>query len=285
MSAINVTIEITAGRGRRRDRQVEVLLEWPPLPTWAVALDDARDLHRDLGRVLEAVPRLAPSVERWSATPGRMPPTATFEPWLVGRPEPAGVASPGPDDPAGAESTGAPSAGPSSADPAIGDVTGQGGPGAAVLGGSSSTESAPGVARPTSPPGSSSGVSTASGPGPGAGEHATGGVLDVAGAYSRAVWLPVIGPTAWLVWGTVVAMLTDGEPKVLASDELAHLHGVGAPALVRALSRLRAFGLAGGSSDDRWSLRLTCPPLWDRLAGRIPATARALHDEMFPSSP
>jgi hypothetical protein len=105
------------------------------------------------------------------------------------------------------------------------------------------------------------------------------------GPYSRAVWLPVVGPTAWLVWGTAATMVAGGDPIELSSDELAQLHGVGTPALARSLSRLRSFGLAGGSGDDRWTVRLTCPPLWGRLVGRIPAASRAVHDELFPPAP
>jgi hypothetical protein len=68
------------------------------------------------------------------------------------------------------------------------------------------------------------------------------------GDFSRLAWLPAIGPTAWLAWGTIGAQLGRDAEVPWRLKDLATSHGLGsgisknAP-VRRALTRLTMFGL------------------------------------------
>jgi hypothetical protein len=105
--------------------------------------------------------------------------------------------------------------------------------------------------------------------------------VPVDGGYSRTAWLPVLGTTAWIVWGTLAARLHVAGPVHCALGELAPAHAAGPSVVPRALARLEAFGLACEDAMGAWLVRSTCPPLWDRLLARAPSPVHAAHGATF----
>jgi hypothetical protein len=101
------------------------------------------------------------------------------------------------------------------------------------------------------------------------------------GGYSRTAWLPVLGSTAWIVWGTLAGRLQSAGPVHCALGELAPAHAAGPSVVPRALARLEAFGLAYENDPGTWMVRSTCPPLWDRLLARAPSPVHAAHRATF----
>lgn len=106
--------------------------------------------------------------------------------------------------------------------------------------------------------------------------------------FSRLAWLPIIGPTAWLVWGTVSAQLRHEAEVTWQLEELATAHGVGtgisrtAP-IRRTLTRLEMFHITGALEAEHLThaLRLTAPPLRRRQLDRLPDWVAEIQRQYF----
>lgn len=113
---------------------------------------------------------------------------------------------------------------------------------------------------------------------------------DPEGTYSRLAWLPLIGPSSWLLWGTLAAQLRR-EPQVTweltALAEAHGLHrGAGQNAMVRrTLTRLSQFRLLAPLDDDHHLVRLTAPPVSAKNLERLPAFVAELHHQTFTQDP
>lgn len=109
--------------------------------------------------------------------------------------------------------------------------------------------------------------------------------VDPEGAYSRLGWLPLIGPTAWLIWGTVAAQLRHQPIVTWAPGDLAAAHGISRAATAysvmgRTIARLALFHLVV-PVDGRHLVRTSAPPLGRRQLDRLPAHVAALHRQTF----
>lgn len=104
-----------------------------------------------------------------------------------------------------------------------------------------------------------------------------GGVGEVHGAYSRAAWLPVIGPAAWLVWGAAADLVRDHGRVDCAIIELGDPWGYDPEDVSWALLQLARFGLALPGGDVCWRICTACPPLPDGLVSTAPSSVRAMH--------
>jgi hypothetical protein len=111
----------------------------------------------------------------------------------------------------------------------------------------------------------------------------TGGCLHVDGEYSRSVWLPVLGPVAWVLWGTIASRLPPRRDVTVSMDELAGVCGLGAVDVVPTLDQLVRFGPALPLREDAWRVHRFCPPLPERLVEAAPARVRTVHRQVFPS--
>jgi hypothetical protein len=74
------------------------------------------------------------------------------------------------------------------------------------------------------------------------------GEVSVDGSYSRLAWLPTVGPSAWLLWGTLAAQLQHAPEVTWHLAELAAVHGLSRGTgrhspVRRSLTRLERFGL------------------------------------------
>jgi hypothetical protein len=103
----------------------------------------------------------------------------------------------------------------------------------------------------------------------------------VDGGYSRTAWLPVLGTTTWLVWGSLASRVGGDRVHRCTLGELAPAHASGPAAVARALGRLEAYGLAEERLPGVWLVRPACPPLWDRLLARAPSPVHAAHHVTF----
>lgn len=101
------------------------------------------------------------------------------------------------------------------------------------------------------------------------------------GQYSRTCWLPVLGPTAWVLWGTVARELDEMAPAVHRPAELTRAVGLGRPErLLKALQRLDRFGIASNPTSNRdasWLLPTVSPPLWNKHHHLLDLDAREFH--------
>jgi hypothetical protein len=109
------------------------------------------------------------------------------------------------------------------------------------------------------------------------GEYASAG--DVRGAYSRAAWLPVVGPTAWLVWGVLADRLSEDVCVDCSFDELGleRRFGYSRVDVASALLQLARYGLAFPERDDRWQVATACPLLPDALIPRAARSVQVVH--------
>lgn len=103
------------------------------------------------------------------------------------------------------------------------------------------------------------------------------------GDYSRICWLPVLGPTAWVLWGTIARDLDNNAPAVYDIDELTDAIGLGrSQRLVKTLKRLDRLGLAASPAsglDGCWGLPAMSPPLQLRHLATLSASARRFHHQ------
>jgi hypothetical protein len=105
--------------------------------------------------------------------------------------------------------------------------------------------------------------------------------VPVDGGYSRTAWLPVLGTTTWLVWGSLAARVRADRIHRCALGDLVPAHAPGPVAVARALGRLEAYELADEREPGVWLVRHSCPPLWDRLLARAPSPVHAAHHVTF----
>ncbi len=107
------------------------------------------------------------------------------------------------------------------------------------------------------------------------------------GTLSRLAWLPTIGPTAWLLWGTVATQLRREAEVHWELGALAQALGV-SPAngpngvIRRTITRLERFRLLSTIEDNRYLLRLCAPPLRPSQLQRLPGPVVELHHLRFP---
>ena len=110
------------------------------------------------------------------------------------------------------------------------------------------------------------------------------------GTYSRLAWLPVIGPSSWLMWGTLASQLRR-EPQVTWDlTALAEAHGLqrgaGQHGMVRrTLTRLTQFRLVAPVDETLHLVRLTAPPVTRRQLERLPVFVVELHQQTFAQDP
>jgi hypothetical protein len=109
----------------------------------------------------------------------------------------------------------------------------------------------------------------------------------VDGPYSRLLWLPTVGPSCWLIWGTLAAQLHREPTVTWRTADLAAAHGLSGTGrhsqIVRSLERLARFRVLQPDGDVTL-VRLTAGPVTERQLLRLPPFARRLHDQSFPAS-
>ena len=110
--------------------------------------------------------------------------------------------------------------------------------------------------------------------------------IDPSGHYSRTAWLPILGPTSWLLLGTITQQLAVERAVTWRLADLARDHGIGRPdrpgfIVVRSLRRLEYFGLLRFETIDRALIRTSMAPLGERQLRRSAPHVRQLHDEIY----
>jgi len=111
---------------------------------------------------------------------------------------------------------------------------------------------------------------------------------DPNGDWSRLAWLPIIGPSSWLMWGTLTAQLRREPTVTWTVEALGTAHGLsGSTARTgptrRTIARLCQFRLLADLSEDRFLVRLTAPPLGRRMLERLPEYVGELQRQIFPA--
>ena len=111
------------------------------------------------------------------------------------------------------------------------------------------------------------------------------------GAYSRMAWLPIVGPSSWLIWGTLAAHLRREPQLDWELTSLAEAHGInqgpGQHGMVRrSLRRLEHFRLLDPLEEpDHYLVRLTAPPVSERQLERLPNFVGEVHRQTFAQVP
>lgn len=101
--------------------------------------------------------------------------------------------------------------------------------------------------------------------------------------YAEDVWLPVLGPAAFLLWRRLALLLARHPGRAtVPADELAAALGLGSPTgtqshLARALRRLERFGVARVASDAVVLVRPCLPYVTDHQLERQHPSIRLRH--------
>ncbi|MGH9242724.1 MAG: hypothetical protein ACRD29_00045 [Acidimicrobiales bacterium] len=110
---------------------------------------------------------------------------------------------------------------------------------------------------------------------------------DPNGDWSRLAWLPIIGPSSWLVCGTLAAQLRHDPHVTWGVQDLAAAHGLHGTTsrtgpMRRTVARLCQFRLVADTDGvDRFVVRLTAPPLFRRQLSRLPVYVAELQRQIF----
>lgn len=91
----------------------------------------------------------------------------------------------------------------------------------------------------------------------------------VDGSWSRAAWLPVLGPSAWVLWVELASIATHG-PTVVGDEDLAGRVGLQARRLKHPLARIERFRLVDQPHPDCYRIKLSAGPLGTRTLHRHP---------------
>jgi len=111
--------------------------------------------------------------------------------------------------------------------------------------------------------------------------------IDPSDHYSRIAWLPILGPTSWLLLGTISQHLAHEPAVAWRLADLARDHGLGRPdrpgfVVVRSLRRLEHFRLLRFEATDRALIRTMLPPLGASQLRRSAPHVRRMHNLTFP---
>lgn len=86
----------------------------------------------------------------------------------------------------------------------------------------------------------------------------------VGGEYGQMVWLPRIGPAAWLLWKMIAARSEATGAWVTSLQELADPLGLSVTDVPLELLALARHQLVSTDRADHWYVRAACPPPSDR---------------------
>jgi hypothetical protein len=112
---------------------------------------------------------------------------------------------------------------------------------------------------------------------------------DPNGDFSRLAWLPLIGPSSWLIWGTLSAQLRRQPDVAWTVTDLGAAHGLHGSTsrngpTRRTLARLCQFRMLTDLTEDHFLVRMSAPPLGRRHLERLPDFVVGLQSEIFRSS-
>lgn len=108
-----------------------------------------------------------------------------------------------------------------------------------------------------------------------------------AGPFSRAAWLPTVGPTSWVLWGLLADQVATLGSVTWHRDDLANAVGVNLrryrnnDVLVRTIKRLCRFRLLYHDRDI-YRVRLSAPPVTGRSLDQLPDHVVELQAQVFP---
>lgn len=95
------------------------------------------------------------------------------------------------------------------------------------------------------------------------------GAQRVDGWWSRAAWLPVLGPSAWVLWAEMASIAADG-PTVIDYEDLAGRVGLQVRRLRYPLERIEQFRLVEQPRSDCFRVKTAAGPLGRRTLRRHP---------------
>lgn len=108
--------------------------------------------------------------------------------------------------------------------------------------------------------------------------------------YCEQFWLPIVGPSVYLLGRRFVTWLADSPDGLTvplaplsAAIGLGQGTGRGSP-LIRSLGRMVAFGLARVDPGDRFAVRRRWPPLTAARSRRLPGWLAEQHDDSLRGS-
>ena len=105
--------------------------------------------------------------------------------------------------------------------------------------------------------------------------------------YVQEVWLPLVGPAAFIVWRILAELVGGARGGVITSlEEIAESTGLGSAAgnqtgVARCLRRMARFGLAWCQTGDLVVVRCSLPPVAGRFLALLPPTVRERHTQLL----
>lgn len=102
----------------------------------------------------------------------------------------------------------------------------------------------------------------------------------VDGTWSRTAWLPVIGPSSWLMW-TELARIVEGGPATITAAELADRIGLSPKRIYAPIDRLGRFRLLTELNADHYRVLTAAGPLSESQLRRRPGRVAGIQADTF----
>lgn len=107
----------------------------------------------------------------------------------------------------------------------------------------------------------------------------------VDGHWSHTAWLPLLGPSSWLLWGTITAAVSGTDHATLHAGELARNHGLSPARLTAPLQRLERFRVIHPVTATAWTVRTHAQPLNRHQLRQVPDRVTGIQHDLFPRRP
>lgn len=102
----------------------------------------------------------------------------------------------------------------------------------------------------------------------------------VDGDWSRTAWLPIIGPSSWLMW-TELARIVENGPATVTAADVADRIGLSVKRVYSPIDRLVRFRILTELNPDHYRVRTTAGPLSEKLLRRRPGRIAGIQADTF----
>jgi hypothetical protein len=98
--------------------------------------------------------------------------------------------------------------------------------------------------------------------------------------WSRTAWLPVIGPSSWLMWTELVRLVANGPATITAAD-LADRIGLSVKRIYSPIDRLGRFRIVTELNSDHYRVLTGAGPLSESQLRRRPGRVAGIQADTF----
>jgi hypothetical protein len=102
----------------------------------------------------------------------------------------------------------------------------------------------------------------------------------VDGTWSRTAWLPIIGPSSWLLW-TELAGIVESGPATITATDLADRIGMSPKRIYQPIDRLVRFRILTEPNPGHYQVLTAAGPLSDAQLRRRPGRVAGIQADTF----